>query len=59
MRGFSGEGLPGILRTRDVDAYIEADSGGSNIRNPLLEVVGSGESTEGVEGPIARGYIAE
>ena len=37
----------------------EADSGGSYIRNPLPEVVCSGELTEGVEGPIARGYIAE
>ena len=37
----------------------EADSGGSYIRNPLSEVLYSGEYSEGVEGPIARGYIAD
>ena len=38
---------------------IEADSGGSYIRNPLPEVLYSGECSEGVKGPIARGYIED
>ena len=42
-----------------MSVLVEAGSGVSYIRNPLPEVVCSGELTEGVEGPIARGYIAD
>ena len=37
----------------------DADPRGSYIWNPLLEVLYSGEYSEGVKGPIAQGYIAD
>ena len=61
----SANGVEGVGPSGDIpDALIgqwspfqtEADSGGSYIRNPLSEVLYSGEYGEGVEGPIARGY---
>ena len=37
----------------------DADPRGSYIWNPLLEVLYSGEYSEGAKGPIAQGYIAD
>ena len=41
------------------DSLISEVDSGSYIRNPLSEVLYSGEYREGVEGPIARGYMAD
>ena len=49
----------GRLGTSIMPKICESDSGGSYTQNPLLEILYSGEYSEGVEGPIAQGYIAD